>query len=728
MLQSALALRPDSIEVIEHQARALIRMGQHDHAAWRYRRVLELQPNWHPAWLKLGVQYLALGRSAEALDAFDHCLALAPQNALAWCNRGIALGELRESAQALESFDKAVALEPGNAEIWANRGKACNDLEWFDEGLESYDQALERAPALAFAWTGKAACLNGLERYEDALLACERALALDANDAMAWNNRGIACSRLDLAAEGLESLDRALAIVPGDPLTWNNRATTLIKLKRFDEALVSTERALALAPQLAAVRSNRARTLLFLKRVQEALDEFDVVLRLYPNNAEALRGKAQVLIALRRYALALECLDQAIAFDGRNVEGWVSRGQALVGLGDFAGGIAALDVALEQESGSWLALASQAVAWGELGEQERAQALFAQARAKGGTEPVYWDMLGSSLAYAGDYAAALSARQTACELAPYDDELHWNRALLLLLLGRYAEGWAAYECRRRLPELRPRTPVPAPQWDGADPAGKDIVLVWEQGYGDTLQFCRYATVLAERGARVSLMVQTPLRGLIESLHPQIRVLAQDALVEHADLQCPLMSLPYLLAENGEQRPYAEGYLHAPSSAAARWAAQLGAPSVRRIGLAFSGNPEHGNDRNRSLPLARLAPLLQDHGEWHLLQKDVRETDAGQLHTLGIHDHRATLADFSDTAGLIAALDLVVTVDTSLVHLAGALGKPVWLLLPANPDWRWLLDRNDSPWYASLRIFRQTRAGDWDGVLREVAQALRALDA
>ena len=310
-------------------------------------------------------------------------------------------------------------------------------------------------------------------------------------------------------------------------------------------------------------------------------------------------------------------------------------------------------------------------------------------------------------------------------------DAHFLKGLANLVTGDLARGWAGYEWRHRAPVARlTRREQPRPLWLGdVDLAGKTILLHSEQGFGDSIQFCRYVPLVAARGARVVLEVEQPLCGLMRGLPGVTEIVARkdhagEPLPDH-DLHCPLPSLPLAFATKLETIPANGPYLHAPESAMAQWTLRLGGARGLRIGLAWSGNPNHIRDRERSMPLDHLLPLLNVDASFVSLQKQLRAGEAELLSRAGIRDVSDDLHDFTDTAALIAQLDLVITVDTGVAHLAGALGKPVWILVTHAPDWRWLLDRDDSPWYPTARLFRQSDSRDWSDVVARVGAALVA---
>jgi tetratricopeptide (TPR) repeat protein len=333
---------------------------------------------------------------------------------------------------------------------------------------------------------------------------------------------------------------------------------------------------------------------------------------------------------------------------------------------------------------------------------------------------------GSALAQIRRFDEALASFAAALSLNPRYAEAHFNEALCRLLHGDLARGLEKYEWRWEMDEARPhKRNFQQPRWTGReDLADKSVLLYAEQGFGDTIQFCRYVPLLQARGPRVILEVQPQLRGLLQAAFEQATVIARGDPLPNFDLHCPLLSLPLAFATRLDTIPAVAAYLRAPSpSTMDRTRGRL------RIGLVWSGSVININGANRSMSLATLLPLLKLNATFVSLQKDVRAEDAEVLRAHGELLHVGDeLFDFADTAEKIASLDLVISIDTSVAHLAGAMGKPVWVLLPFVPDWRWFLDGEQSPWYPTARLFRQDDSRTWDGVVARVAAALAALIA
>jgi tetratricopeptide (TPR) repeat protein len=352
--------------------------------------------------------------------------------------------------------------------------------------------------------------------------------------------------------------------------------------------------------------------------------------------------------------------------------------------------------------------------------------------------------LGSTLNDQGRIEEAVASYRRALEIKPDFAQAHWNESMCKLLLGNFTEGWKQYEWRRLVkPASFSRSELlerhfAQPQWLGSEPLqGKTILLHAEQGLGDTIQFCRYAALAADKGATVILQVPIALKALLTELAGVTYVAAEGETLPPFDFHCPLLSMPLAFGTRLASIPATIPYLFADPAKVGAWRDKLGTAGslqsgLLRIGLAWAGNPLHRNDLNRSIPLADFLAIANGHGHgqagFYCLQKELKPADRVLLDAhREIQYFGNDLHDFADTAALIDLMDLVITVDTAVAHLAAAMGKPVWILLPFQPDWRWLRDREDSPWYPTARLFRQPAMGAWESVLDKVRHALALRD-
>ncbi len=398
---------------------------------------------------------------------------------------------------------------------------------------------------------------------------------------------------------------------------------------------------------------------------------------------------------------------------------------------------AACRAALAASPGYWAALANLGDALHRQNRHHEAvQAYIAAVNANPGNASA-WTNLGVAMAEQWRIDAALIAHNAALTLAPDDPEVHLNRALALLAAGNYTEGFAEWEWRWRCPAMPPHG-MAAAQWRGETAPGHTVLVHDEAGFGDTLQFLRFLPLVAERGVRIALRVQAPLRRLVHRSFPNIidTLFCDGATVPPHDLQCPMMSLPYALGTRVEDLPGPVPYLSADTQKVGTWHTRLcgaaGTGSLR-VGLVWAGAPRLGMaqaramNARRSLPLARLAPLAAVPGV-QLVSLQCGGADEAAASGIPLFDPMPWIEDFDDTAALVTCLDLVIAVDTAVAHVAGALGRPVWVMSRYDACWRWLAGRSDSPWYPTLRLYRQSQPGDWDGVVAEAVRDLYGMVA
>lgn len=537
----------------------------------------------------------------------------------------------------------------------------------------------------------QARALRGAGRIEEAVAAYDEALALRPASVEAHFNRGNALQALGRHDQAVAAYDRLLVLAPADAEAFNNRAVSLAALGRHGEALASCDAALALRPGYAEALNNRGNALAALDRLDEALASVEQALAIRPDHAAALSSRGRLLERGGRHEEALASFDAALRLRPGDAESLCDRGNALQALGRYAEALASFDAALAVAPRSVEALTNR----------------------------------GNVLQALGRHAQALESYGQALALSPADPEVLWNQGLACLAIGDYANGWPLYEWRWRSPSLKlaPRE-SDKPQWRGdEDLAGRRVLLHAEQGFGDAIQFVRYAREVAASGAEVIVACAPPLQRLFERAAGVSRVVVPGGEpLPDFDFHAPFMSLPLAFRTTLATIPQAPYIVACPRRAAA-WRARLAGPRLR-VGLAWSGNPDFPAARLKACPPGLLSALVATPGcRFVSLQLGAARAGVAQLGT-GVLDAAGELADFDDTAALVAALDLVVSIDTAPAHLAGALGTPVWILLPHAADWRWLVARDDSPWYPSARLYRQASPGDWAGVVDRVAANLR----
>jgi tetratricopeptide (TPR) repeat protein len=500
----------------------------------------------------------------------------------------------------------------------------------------------------------------------------------------------------------------------------------LLKLQsgKAGEAQRLITAALNINPNSADAFANLGLVLGALKRPADALTSFDKALALDPNHFEALANRGNVLLDLGKSAEALASFDKVLAREPRHLPARVNRGNALAALGQPEAAVAEYDAALALAPNDPRAQFNRASALFRVGRVAEAIAGFDRALA---VVPDYQEALvsrGLALQAAGRHNDALASYEKAIALNKDYADAHFNEALALLTVGNYRRGFAQYEWRWKRTGAARRN-FGKPLWLGEYPVQRKTVLLHaEQGLGDTIQFVRYAPILARGDAKIVLEVQPELKSLLAH-QPGVTVVARGEPLPAFDVHTPLGSLPLAFRTEPTTVPTGIPYLRASEERIAKWRPRIEALPGRKVAIAWAGNAAHINDRNRSIGFARLKTLFSIPGLSFVgIQRDLRESEAEQIaEPTNFAQFGTELEDFSDTAAVMSLADLVISVDTAVAHLSGALGRPTWVLLPSWPDWRWTLSGEASPWYPAARLFRQDASGDWDSVIARVKSEL-----
>jgi len=617
------------------------------------------------AAFKAASHLYSTGKFSEAGTAFRAILAREPQQA----DSLFLLGQLRQKQGDLEEAESLFRRAVAAREDWRflfSLAVLLHELRRHPEAEAVYRRTLDVAPNMAMVHNNYGNLLAEIGRFEDAETAYRNAIAGSATFSLAFNNLGNVLKAMRRHGEAEEAYRRALGL-------------DLAHLP----ARLSLALLLAQSGQAVAAEKLYRETIALHPSSHEAQNNLGVLLQQQGRDAEAEQAFRQALELQAAFPQAANNIGNVLRKAGRH-------GDAII-------------------------------------QYQRAITLapnYAEAH----------NNLGTALKEDGQHAAALASYRRALALAPRNPDTHLNLACMLLAEGDFANGWQEYEYRWYAAGRAGPPAFAAPQWDGkADLHGKTLFLHAEQGFGDTLQFLRYATLAAERGATVLLGVPPELKRLAASCPGVAQVLTTGDATPVFDLHCPLMSLPLAFGTEVETIPAQVPYLHADADAVAAWDARLGSKTAARIGLVWAGkprkeNPEsHAVDKLRSMELAQLQPLLDVPGT-SFTSLQLGEAAGQAKGNAKLTDFTGDLHDFHDTAALVANLDLVISVDTAVAHLAGALGKPVWMLDRHQPCWRWLRERTDSPWYPALRIFRQPQAGDWHSVVEAACNALAQFTA
>ncbi len=602
------------------------------------------------------------GRLQEARLRYVQILGAEPLHHASLHLLGGILFESGEVEAAILSIRRAIEVKPDEAPYHFSLARALQACGRPSEAIAAYQQAISLAPTLAEAHANLANAMRAAGDLEAAIAAAREAIRLAPDLAEAHLNLGAALKEQGALEEALSSFGQAFALAPGLATALSNLGDTLRCLGQLDAALAACRQAVALNAHDAEAQNNLGVALTEKSLIKEARAAFETALALAPAFAEAHNNLGHVLDIQGE-------LDSAIA---------------------------------------------------HFREAVRLKPRCAEAHA---------NLASGAVRQSGDIEAAAAGYRAAIALQPNLAEAHANLAMLYLSKGNFLDGWPEYEWRWQVNGLGPtRRDFVQPTWRGEPTAGATLLIHAEQGFGDTLHFCRYAALAAARGLRVVLEVQRPLVRLLRGLDGPAHVIARGDALPPFDLQIPMMSLPLAMQTTLETIPGACPYLEADRAETAYWATKLGPrePGGLRIGLVWGGNPRDFSadlaalNRRRSIDPALLAPLFEiPNLTFYSLQKDIPPPYGSP-----IIDHMDDIADFADTAGLIANLDLVISVDTSVAHLAGAMAKPIWLLNRFGGCWRWLRGRRDSPWYPTLTLYTQLAQGDWSAPLAAIEADLR----
>jgi len=615
-------------------------------------------------------------RSKEARAAYERVLQMQPRHLPALTFLSVIALQSNDPERAVQLTATVLEADPSHAVAHLMQGHAYLRLDRRMAALASYERASALRPDLVEAHFHLGNVQSELGRHIEAISSYERGLRITPQAAEIHNNRGNSLRSLNRYAEAIDSYDRAIAFMPQSPEPYFNRGLALYELKRFEAALSSYDQAIAIRPGYAEAYLNRGNVQKRLDRPEAALASYTRAIDLKPDYAEAHCNRGNVQGELGRVDAALASYDAAISIAPGYADAHCNRG----------------------------------------------------------------NLLGDSMRF----EEALESYDRAITADPGYAQAYFCKSLVSLLLGDWERGWRDFEWRWRnvhCASSREHREFSQPLWLGEQPlAGKTILLRGEQGMGDIIQFCRYATLVAARGARVVLEAPRPLVNLLRSLQGVVQLVEFGESLPPFDCHCPLLSLPLAFGTMPATIPAQVPYLRSSTARVNYWRDKLGPRSRPRVGLVWSGGfrpdqPELRQVNNRrNMPLAAMKALLHPGLEFYSLQKgEPAESELALLKAAGwsgpeLIDLTGELHDFHETAALIEQLDLVVSVDTSTAHLAGALGKPVWILNRLDTCWRWFLGRTDTPWYPTARIYRQERAHDWTGVVDRVREDLARLAA
>jgi len=628
-------------------------------AATFYLKILDKQPDHTDTIFLTGTLHLQQGNLDAATVFLKRAIELKPNYVTAYNNLGAALQAQGKFDEAIDSYRQAIKLKPGDAEIHKNLGNALRKKGKLDEAIASYRQATVLDPNDAEVYNDLGTALQKSGKLDEAIASHRQAVRLRPDYAMAYGNLGAALKEQGKLDEAIASHRQAVRLKPDYAEAHHNLGTALQEQGKFDEAIASYRQALSLKPEYAEAYYNLGNALKTHGKIDEAIKSYKQAIRLKPD-----------------YATAYVNLGLALQEQGKLDEAAASYGRALSLKPDHAEAYNNLGAALHEQ-----------------GKLDEAVASYNRA-----------------IGLKSDYVDA-----------------HTNRSFALLLRENFEQGWQEYEWRLRA-KNRVSPTFQQPRWDGSLLNGRSILVHAEQGLGDTIQFIRYLPLVRARGGYVIFKCQPNLFRLLRGCKGFDEIIKQTPTHQSAvrfDIHIPLLSLPGIFGTTLNTIPSDSSYITVDPDLVTQWRIRLGHNEDFKIGIVWAGNPDHNMDRARSCSLADFAPLVDIPDlTFYSLQKGPASAEANDppkgMKIVNLEDE---LNDFADTAAVIANLDVVISVDTAVVHLAGAIGKTVWILLPFVPDWGWVQNRDDSPWYSSMRLFRQTPLNDWTGVFEQVKKVL-----
>ena len=639
-----------------------------------------------------GVGFVGRRRLEEAIGCFRQAIGANPQYAEAYSNLGNALRTQGRTAEAIATLEKAIALKPDYPEARHNFGLTLLQAGRLDEALDQLHKAVELRPDFAEAYDGLGLVLLYRRRHQEAISVLERAVQLKPTLGSAHNHLGNALAGAGRLQDAITSYRQAIHIEPDFAEAYNNLGNTYRELEQPDEAVRCFTEALERHPEFTEAHNNLGITYARQGKFDLAIRHCQEALRLRPN-----------------YAAAHSNLGIAYAHQGEFDKAVSSYHRALEIKPDYAEAHNNLGIVLTQQ-----------------GHYDEAIANFRHALELKVDYPEAHSNLGIALTKARRIEESLDHFQKAIDGKQDYADAHMNRALSYLITGDLARGWAEYEWRWKCKEFNPRR-FPQPRWQGEPLEGRRIFLITEQGFGDSFQFVRYAKAVKERGGEVWVRCPKPLLSLIRCCEGVDGVTAEGEPPPPFDTYIELLSLPLIFGTRAETIPRETPYIIPDPALVEYWRRDLGCIRAFKVGVQWQGSTKYRGDRQRSIPLAHFAPLASVPGVRLVSLQKGFGTEQIQhirfpLTVLGgqVDESRGA---FMDTAAILKNLDLVVTSDTSLAHLAGGLGVPVWLALPDPPDWRWMLSGDESPWYPTMRLFRQTELGNWEEVFQRIAAAL-----
>lgn len=639
--------------------------------------------------LQQGLKYLQNGDIEAAVNIFGNIVATNPKNTDALHLLGISHSKNNNSREAIRLIRKAIKISPNEAIFHRNLGLLC----------------------------------LGSKRYNKAIESFNKAIRLDRKDSFSHNDLGTVYSHLGKTEEAIREYRIALSINPKNHIACNNLGNDLIKTSEYDKAISAFGRAIQINSNYAEAYSGRCNVLRKIGETSNALDDCNKAIHINPNHAEAYTNRGDVLKDLGVLDDSLADYNEAIRLDPDYAGAYVNRGNLFKDIGRLSDALGDYNEAILINPKCEEAYSNRGNLLKDAGKLDDALEDHSKAIQINPNYAEAYSNRGGVFRDLGRVDDALSDYHRSIQVNPNYARGHFNYSMVLLLLGRFIEGWKEYEWRWKTKEfIRKKNGIQGPLWNGSELNGKTILIYSEQGNGDTIQFIRYVSQIKKYGGRVVVKCPQSLKRLLSHVDGINLLVVEGDSVPEYDVQLPLLSVPHILKTDEYSIPADIPYIFPEDDLSIESLSY----SYINVGIVWAGSPTHKNDRNRSIKVDYFVPLASiPDVQLYSLQVGTRSSDLDSPAVdNNIVDLSSNISDYKDTASCINKLDLVITVDTSVAHLAGAIGKTVWVLLPFSPDFRWLLECDDSPWYPTMRLFRQNKRGNWGEVFENVAQALR----
>jgi tetratricopeptide (TPR) repeat protein len=706
------------------------RAGRLPEAAAAYAKVLRADPTHADALHLAGIVARQQGDLAASERLIAQAAELCPTNALYLFNLGVTRELANKKEEALLNYRQSLSLDPQNLGMLQRIAAVAAQPAEFAEALALYAAFLSHTPDSAYAHYDLGNLHHKQGNLPTAIACLRRAIAIRPSCFEFHFNLAAALYQSGELADAAQSYRQAIELKSNDADAHYSLAVVLQKMNDPVAAAQVYAKALQFRPEFPDALSNLGFLCISLGDLKSAESLLRRAIELEPNHINAHCNLANVLVNRGDTPGAMALCRAALAMNPNHALVLCNYGALCTDTGDLQGAEIALRRSVAIDPTNVDAHCNLANAFAKQGNVQAATEATHNALAINPKHALTLCNFGVLLDSIADFDGAVRYYLRSLEAEPGFKLAQYNLSIQRLAAGDFAAGWQAYEARWGTPEFRSQRPpdLIQPQWQGEDIRGQRIVIYSEQGLGDTIQFIRYVPMVAARGATVVLRVQPALVRIVSTLDPSIRVVSAES-NEGADFEwrCPLMSLPLAFATALATIPATIPYLHADASAVEAWSHRL-PPRGLRIGLVWAGNPKNVRDRQRSIPLSKLGQITHAHGAtFYSLQKGPSSSELTETpNEFPIIDLGPHLDDFTDTAAILANLDLVITVDTAVAHLAAAMGKPVWMLIARVNDWRWLRERCDTPWYPSIVLFRQTTVGQWDDILDRIESALRSM--